>query len=161
MADTAPRLLPSLMDRLLDPDSMGGRAAGYDHARMAASVRADLEDLLNARRSFLDIPPEYPEAGRSILAYGLPDLSGVDPGLAGSLNELARTIRAAIERHEPRLRKVRVAVGHVKDKDGRDTRDLMYRIEGELNIDPAPEVGFETVVQLTTGKAKVEQKDRR
>ena len=39
-----------------------------------------------------------------------------------------------------------------KSKGGLSIR---FRIEAELNVDPAPEVGFETVLELTTGRATV------
>jgi predicted component of type VI protein secretion system len=32
---------------------------------------------------------------------------------------------------------------------------MQFRIDAELNVDPAPEVGFETILELTTGRATV------
>ena len=147
-----PRLLPSFIDRLLDPESMGGRLAGYDHMQMMDAVRGDVEDLLNARLTATDLPPEFEETAKSLVAFGLPDLSGYDVSTRASRDGLARVVITAIERFEPRLRRVRVSVIDDKSKGGLSIR---FRIEAELNVDPAPEVGFETVLELTTGRATV------
>ena len=149
---THPRLLPSFVDRLLDPESMGGRLAGYDHRQMMDAVRADLEDLLNARMTAVDLPPEFEETARSVVTYGLPDLSGYDVSGRSARADLSRTVAAVIERFEPRLRRVRVSVLDDKAKGGLSIR---FRVEAELNVDPAPEVGFETVLELTTGRTTV------
>lgn len=147
-----PRLLPSFVDRLLDTESMGGRLAGYDHRQMLAAVRADLEQLLNSRAAFNDIPPDCPETRASVLTYGLPDLTDFDPSSDGRRADLSRLVVAAINRFEPRLRRVRVHVIEGEEKKGLSVR---FRVEAELNVDPAPEVGFETVLELTTGRATV------
>lgn len=151
-SDDHPRLLPSFIDRLLDPESMGGRLAGYDHRQMLDAIRVDVENLLNARLTAGDLPAEFRETARSLVTFGLPDLSAFDVSARTARDGLARVVVAAIERFEPRLRKVRVSVLDDKTKGGLSVR---FRIEAELNVDPAPEVGFETVLELTTGRATV------
>jgi type VI secretion system protein ImpF len=146
------RLLPSFIDRLLDPESMGGRLAGYDHRQMMDAVRADLEDLLNARLTAVDLGPEFEQTARSIVTFGLPELSGYDVSTPRARTDLATVVTRTIERFEPRLRRVRVTVLDDKTKGGLSIR---LRVEAELNVDPAPEVGFETVLELTTGRATV------
>jgi type VI secretion system protein ImpF len=140
----APRLLPSMLDRLLDP--------GYDHQQMMNAVRGDLEELLNAKLTCQDLPPEFEETATSIVAFGLPDLSSVDASSKNARDGLARVVAETIRRFEPRLRNIRVAV--VDDKS-KAILSLRFRVEAELNVDPAPEVGFETVLELTTGRAVV------
>lgn len=146
-----PRLLPSFLNRLLDPESMGGRLAGYDHRQMLAAVRVDLEDLLNAKLSVPDLPAEYTEVAASIVAFGLPDLTRVDLNDSRAAPGLARAIERAVARFEPRLRKVRVTAG--PPAPGGLT--ITFKVDAELNVDPAPEVGFETVLELTSGRALV------
>ncbi|HXD89235.1 MAG TPA: type VI secretion system baseplate subunit TssE [Urbifossiella sp.] len=146
------RLLPSFLDRLFDPESMGGRVAGYDHRQMMNSVRADLEELLNARQTYQDLPEFYTEATRSILTFGLPDLSCVSANSDAERGDLARMVQSIIARFEPRLRKIRVSVAGENAKAG---LALAFAIEAELNVDPAPEIGFETILELTTGRATV------
>ncbi len=147
----APRLLPSILDRLTDPESMGGLVAGYDPREMLDAVRADLEELLNTRRTTLDVPPEFEQVRNSIVTYGLPDLAGYNAAAHGQSAELARVIGEIITRYEPRLVRVKVAV--VRGAAG--AKSVKFHIEAALNMDPAPEVGFETVLELTSGRATV------
>jgi type VI secretion system protein ImpF len=149
---TPPRLLPSILDRLVDTESMGGRVAGYDHRQMMDAVRADMEELLNAKLTCQDLPAEFEETAKSIVAFGLPDLSSIDASDKFARDGLARAVADTIRLFEPRLRNVRVLV--VDDKT-KLMLSLKFKIEAELNVDPAPEVGFETVLELTTGRATV------
>ena len=148
---SAPRLLPSILDRLTDPESMGGLVAGYDPRRMMDAVRADLEELLNTRRTSLDVPPEFEQVRNSIVTYGLPDLAGFNAAAQGEAAELARIIAEVVARNEPRLIRIKVAVVRAATVG----RSVKFHIEAALNMDPAPEVGFETVLELTSGRATV------
>src|SRR5262249_45204927 len=140
--------MPSLKDRLLDPNSMGTRGQpGYTMQQIVDSVRDDLEDLLNSRRSHRSLEAEYPELARSIFTYVLPDLASVSPSTAGSRDEIGKLIEATIGVHEPRLRKVRAMQTRSRALDLR----AMFHVDAELHADPAPAVLFETVVELTTG----------
>jgi type VI secretion system protein ImpF len=148
------RMMPSLIDRLTDAQSMGGGLAGYDFQRMVDSVRSDLEDLLNTRRTFdaAAIKP-FPETAKSIAAYGLPDLNLYNGTSRENVTELGRVVAAIIQRHEPRLRNVRVRMVVGKEHGSVAVR---YHIDAELNVDPSPEIGFETVLELSSGKATVQ-----
>ena len=56
MADLPQGLMPSILDRLIDPDSAGTDARrGYGLTQMLEVIRRDLEDLLNTRQSIADI----------------------------------------------------------------------------------------------------------
>ena len=147
------RLLPSIFDRLSDPDAMGTASApGYDPREMMDSVRADLEELLNSRQAAGDIPKEYKEVRESIVAYGLPDLVTYDGASHEQCTDLAKMIGGVIARFEPRLKNIRVTVVRGQQYDARSVR---FHIDASLNVNPAPDVGFETVIELTTGRAKV------
>ena len=146
-------LLPSLLDRLIDPDSMGtGGRPGYGLQQLIDSVRSDLEDLLNTRQSLQGVPAEFTEVQRSLLAYGLPDLASINVTSAQQCAEVARVIEAIVARFEPRLRNIRVTTVRAGDEAG---RTLHFHLEAALNVDPAPELGFETVLELTTGHASI------
>src|SRR5260370_20852010 len=76
--DLPATLMPSLKDRLLDPESMGTRGRpGYSMRQILDSVREDLEELLNTRRSFQVLETQYAEVPRSIVTYGLPDVTSL------------------------------------------------------------------------------------
>src|ERR1019366_9271134 len=149
-------LMPSLLTRLLDPDSMRvASQAAYSTQLIIDSVRLDMEDLFNTRQSGATIPKQFSVVQNSILTYGLPDMTYMDVNDDTECAKICRMIVALINRFEPRLKKVRVGV--VKSDGGND-RQVRFRIEGFLAVDPAPEVGFDSVVELSTGKTVVEAK---
>lgn len=143
-------LQPSILDRLIDPESAGTAIlTGYTVEKMYKAVLRDLEDLLNTVNAFRDVPLEFTEVRDSLVAYGLPDLASLEAISAEQRSTIGRTIRKAIERFEPRLRAVRVVL--LKQAD--DTRlSLRFRIDARLAVDPAPEVAFDTILEVGTGK---------
>ena len=143
-------LLPSILDRLTDPESAGTTTlTGYSVEKMYAAVLRDLEHLLNAVHTAHDVPPEFNEVHNSVVSYGLPDLTSIEAISADQRATIGRTIRLAVERFEPRLRRVRVTL--LKQED--ELRmSLRFRIDARLNVDPAPDVAFDTILEVGTGK---------
>jgi type VI secretion system protein ImpF len=154
--DNTQRLLPSLLDRLIDPES-GGTAwqQGYSVIQMIEAVRRDLEDLLNTRRTSVGIDERYKETIDSIVAFGLPDLVSVDASAMGTKEKIGDMIEATIRRFEPRLKDVRARL--VESRAGETDRSLKFDIQARLAVDPSPEIGFETVLELMTGHASIKQ----
>ena len=143
-------LMPSMLDRLIDPDTTGTVwRHGYAIEQVIDAVRRDLEDLLNTHQSYVDFPEEWEELRNSVFLYGMPDLVSFS---ATEHAALASIVEAIIKRFEPRLREVRVVVGA---GDVSEDQRARLHIEARLNVDPAPEVAFETVVELTTGHASI------
>ncbi|MBI3469039.1 MAG: type VI secretion system baseplate subunit TssE [Planctomycetes bacterium] len=144
--------MPSVLDRLIDPDS-GGTAwrRGYGVQQIVDVVRRDLEDLLNTRQSHQRLPREYTEVHNSIVAFGLPDLAALEAHTPQQREEIGSVIERIIARFEPRLRNVRARMIDAGEKD----RRVRFHIDARLNVDPAPEVSFETVVELITGHASI------
>jgi type VI secretion system protein ImpF len=151
--DPTTRLTPSLLDRLIDQETDRGSARGYDHRQMIDVVRRDLEDLLNTRLTNNEVPEAFVEVNRSVVTYGLPDLSSVSADTSEQRADIGRLIERIIERFEPRLRQVRARL--VEGAGGSQT--VRFQIHAELNVDPAPEVGFETVLELMTGHASIKE----
>jgi type VI secretion system protein ImpF len=164
-------LQPTVLDRLIDAESAGTPdRPGYTLRQMEDVVRRDLEDLLNTRR-----PPEtilgptgrpelffggLEEVPSSIVNFGLRDLAYFNTVTPELRAEFARHIEQVIAVYEPRLRDVRVSVrdpAQVAETMKADfKRTAMYfHIEARLNLDPAPEVAFETVLELTKGTHQV------
>jgi type VI secretion system protein ImpF len=150
--DLPPTLMPSLKDRLLDPDSMGTRGLpGYSLVQILESVREDLEELLNTRRSERVSEDQFPEVARSIATYGLPDFTSLGTSTPATQEQIGRIIEQIIRLHEPRLRNVRATLVRARALELR----VLFHIDAELRVDPAPAVSFETVVELTTGHASI------
>jgi type VI secretion system protein ImpF len=147
--------MPSLKDRLFDPDSMGTRGRpGYTLRQIIDSVRDDLEDLLNTRRSLLVQETQYTEVARSIANYGLPDLISLGAATPSKQEEVGHVIEQIITLHEPRLRNVRARLVRARALELR----ALFHVDAELRLDPCPAVAFETVVELTTGHASIRER---
>jgi type VI secretion system protein ImpF len=121
--------------------------------QLKASLRRDLEWLLNTRRIVVPPPEGMVELMRSLYNYGLPDFSTYSLNSPKDRNKLVRALETAIAVFEPRLVDVKVTPVEMA---GATTRVMRFQIEGLLLIDPAPEqVSFDTVLQLTSGEYQV------
>lgn len=150
-------LMPSILDRLIDPNSGGTLARrGYTVDQMIDAVRRDLEDLLNTRRSNLHIDGAFGEVLHSVEAYGIPDIAQVNAFTASQRADIGRVLERVIGQFEPRLRHVRVRLIEAKDPVEHSVR---FHIDARLALDPAPEVAFETVLELSTGRASIQNSE--
>jgi type VI secretion system protein ImpF len=151
--DSDDLLLPSMLDRLIDPDTGGAlNRRGYGLNQMIDAVRRDLENLLNTRLTNTVPSDKYPEVQRSIAAYGIPDFGSVNAFTSVQRDAIGRIIERVITTFEPRLRDVHATL--VERSDARD-RTVRFHIDARLALDPAPEVSFETVLELMTGRASI------
>jgi type VI secretion system protein ImpF len=142
--------MPSVLDRLIDPESGGtSYQRGYGVEQMVAAVQRDLEDLLNTRQTHMGLPADLVELHRSIYGYGLPDLTSLNAMSPQQREEIGRVIETLVTTFEPRLRDVRAFL--VESLGENYERTLRFRVEARLNVDPAPEVAFDTVLELATG----------
>ncbi len=141
--------MPSIIDRLTDPES-GGTAwrRGYGVEQMIEAVERDLEDLLNTRLSATELLGDFDEVKRSIVCYGLPDLTSLNAVTSQQREEIGRVIEEIIARYEPRLKDIRATM--VDSGDSKE-RTVKFRVEARLSVDPAPELAFDTILELTTG----------
>ncbi len=143
-------LTPSMLDRLIDPESGGTLArGGYSIEQIISAVRRDLEELMNTRLGTVIFPPEYPEVLRSPVAYGIPDFGSVPSSTTLQQESIGRVIEETIGRFEPRLRDVKVHL--TSESRGGTQMKVQFEIEARLSIDPYPDISFETIVELTTG----------
>lgn len=138
-----------LLDRLidLDPDSTSDPPAGRARRleELKASVRRDLEALLNTRWRCVSPPAGMTELGQSLVNYGLEDFTSADMASDEQREALRRAIEGAIRRNEPRLHGVVVTILDTEDSL---ERTLRFRVEAVLRADPAPEpVDFDTVME--------------
>lgn len=146
-------LIPSLLDRLVDPDSAGTAARpGFTVEQTLQAIHRDIEELLNTHSAYPRIPDDYPELQRSPLTYGVADMRQVDGGLAEDRQKVALLLAGILERFEPRLRDVRVTVG---EQDRAMPQRIHFRIDARLIVEPAPPVRFDGFLELKTGQSTI------
>ena len=150
-SDHETRVTPSVLDRLLDYDpkmsSEAPKSRSQTLKELKESVGRDLEWLLNTRQILLpDAMAE--ETSRSVVAFGIPDLTKLSPDKASVWRLLAKQIEVAIAVFEPRFLDVTVTL----EKNEGASRSPRFRIDAHLNIDPAPEpISFGTSLESSTG----------
>jgi len=147
----------SILDRLIDlnPDATTDAQANRSQSvrQLKASLRRDLEWLLNTRRNPDEVPEAYEELFRSLYNYGLPDVTSMALNSPRDRQRLLRLIEQTIEIFEPRLAATRV---RTVENAGAGPRILRFQIEAILKMDPAPEqILFDTVLQLNSGEYQI------
>jgi type VI secretion system protein ImpF len=155
-------LVPSILDRLLDDDPAATREVVRSRTQqmreLKQSLRRDLENLLNTRRSWLAWPDDLTELDRSVLDYGLPDLTSAVLSTPEGRERFCSTIEAAIRTFEPRLLNVRV---ELLDSSEPLDRTLRFRIDALLRAEPAPEpIVFDSALEPGTGAVQVRGGDQ-
>ena len=156
-ADSDLTVTPSLIDRLIDRDP---RAESDPHTtraqsirQMKASLRRDLEWLLNTRRTPDAAGDSLAEVSHSLFNYGLPDFSALSLNSPRDRGHLLVELEKTVAIFEPRLKEVRVTL---VDAPGNASRVVHFQIEGMLQMDPSPEqVSFDTTLQLSSGEYQI------
>ncbi|HYD59121.1 MAG TPA: type VI secretion system baseplate subunit TssE [Noviherbaspirillum sp.] len=149
---------PSVWDRLHDdnPRDPGGddSVAYIDLRHFKQAVARDLDALLNSRCVDPDEDIErYPHAARSVLNFGIIDLSSLSLLNPDDRALLRDKIRQTIERHEPRLTRVRVTL----DVPDGMQRMLRFRVDAVLKVHPnKPPVTFDAMLQLSSNAYQIE-----
>ena len=151
------RLLPSIVDRLIDLSpsvpNEPAKSQGQVVFEMKASLRRDLENLLNTRWTCVLWPPEYEELDLSLINYGIPDFTGVNMGSPENQKRLIQIVKRAIEKFEPRLINFTVEIINQIDNVN---RTLSFRVDGLLQSDPYPEqVVFDTSLDVHSSDFEV------
>jgi type VI secretion system protein ImpF len=155
-SDHEARTTPSVLDRLLDFDPRSSSETQKSRSQtiheLKASVGRDLEWLLNTRRLAFVLTDDLYEANRSVIAYGIPDLTTLSPDSILDRKALVKQIEASIAIFEPRFLSVKVTL----EAMGGTERSLRFRIDAQLDIDPAPEpVSFDTSLESGSGHFQV------
>lgn len=149
----------SVLDRLMDFEPQVQREPPKSRSvslrEMKAAVRRDLEWLLNSRSFLKAADLSLEETKNSVAVYGLPDITGMGAENPDEQNRLAASLEHAIRVFEPRFLNPRITM----EPPTATERAIKFRIEAQLDVDPAPEpVVFDTVLQLGSGDFVVGQK---
>ncbi len=113
----------SLLERIasgLDGGRRGSTTQEDLHV-LVESVRGNLERLLNSRHGMSETVPDY----------GLPALTDIVVSGDRHVQLLREAMQQAVEKYEPRLRRVRVSV---VEQEG-ETKRMGFRIDGVLVSD--------------------------
>jgi type VI secretion system protein ImpF len=147
--------LPSVLDRLLDdaPDEpQRDVALFFDLPEFKAALARDLEALLNTRVMEMgELAGQYPEAAKSVIRYGIPDLSSLSLLSPYDRERLRSEVQQAIERFESRLSNVNVTLNTPENPKTHLDRMLHFRVDATLIIHPHhPPVAFDATLQLSS-----------
>ncbi|WP_085679592.1 MULTISPECIES: type VI secretion system baseplate subunit TssE [unclassified Pseudomonas] len=152
------RLLPSLLDRLLDDRPYQSAEAAAQRtcslAEYKASIVRDLEVLVNTRQSLVAEELDgFKQLGGSILEYGMPDFisrSVLDPH---DRRLIQQQLERAISTGDRRFRRVQVQL--LAQENGH--RMLTFRVDAVLRLqDISRQVSFDAVLQVNTQEYKVQ-----
>ncbi len=126
-------------------------------SQLKEGVKRDLVWLMNCcgLSAGTDLE-EYPEVERSVLNFGLPDLTGTT---VSNLNVegLERALRQVLQEFEPRILKNSVHVRLVPDEEKMNHNALVLEIEGLLWAQPTPlQILLKTELDLDTGEVKLQ-----
>lgn len=129
-------------------------AVWRDLGRYKATLARDLELLLNNRNCLAelrDLSP-FPEAQNSFLTYGVMDFTGLSLRNPDHQQRLKEAVAGAIERHEPRLGRIRVSL----DGEKSGSRMLHFRVDAVFELHPGrPSMSFDAQFQVSTGSCQV------
>ncbi|NBC31210.1 MAG: type VI secretion system baseplate subunit TssE [Alphaproteobacteria bacterium] len=150
--DADQTVLPSVLDRLLDPNPElerdPPRGRGQALTELRSSVGRDLENLLNTRQRCLSFPPQLTELDQSMVNYGIPDFSGANFATTQGRHEFQGAIERTIRRYEPRFKTVKVSL--LENREPED-RTIRFRIEALMYAEPAPEqMIYDSVIDPVT-----------
>jgi type VI secretion system protein ImpF len=152
------KLLPSLLDRLLDDRPYQSIEASSQRlcslADYKASIVRDLEILVNTRQSLVANELEgFVNLSGSILDYGMPDFTSrsvLDPK---DRLLIQRQLEKAITVGDRRFRSVKVQL--LAQQTGQ--RMLTFRVDAVLRLqDVTRQVSFDAVLQVNTQEYKVQ-----
>lgn len=150
-------LIPSVLDRLIDNEPDVRREAPRSRNQLLRdlkqSVRRDLENLLNTRVRCVPWSPEMKHLKKSLVNYGIPDLTGSSPVSPKDREEFRKTIETVVKQNETRLKKLRVKL---IDSPQAIDRTIRFHIDAVLQAEPAPEpISFDSTLRLADGSFEV------
>lgn len=154
------RLQPSLLDRLTDHEPGNTQETReqrvFSLQRLRESVLRDLGWLLNTTNlaSSEDLGA-HPEVARSVLNFGIPDLSG-RPLVGTDVAILERRLRQAIADFEPRIIGPSLKVTLLLNQGQMNRNALTFLIEGDLWAQPLPlHLYLKTEIDPELGDVKI------
>ena len=154
------RLQPSLLDRLTDrhPEKSKESTAqqSMSQKEFKDAVIRDLGWLLNSVSLdvCVDLEP-YPEVRRSVLNYGMPDISGHTSSTI-NVKTVESSLKQAIREFEPRIIRNSLRVKVHSDPSDMSNNSLVFEIEGAVFGQPSPfQIVLRSELNLECGEFSV------
>jgi len=156
------RLQPSLLDRLTDLEPANTKEStsqqSMSQKQFKEAVIRDLGWLLNSVA--LDVCEDlekYPEVQRSVLNFGLPDMSGHTSSNV-IIRTMETTIKAVIQQFEPRIISNSLKVKIHSNPDEMSHNSLVIEIAGAVFGQPSPfQVVLKSELNLECGEFQVKE----
>ena len=154
------RLHPSLLDRLTDLQPEKSKESSsqqsMSQSQFKEAVIRDLGWLLNSVALDVCVDLEkYPQIQRSVLNYGLPDLSGHTSSMV-DVRSVEKSIREAIRLFEPRIMRNSLKVKVHSNPDEMSHNSLIFEISGAVFGQPSPfQVVLKSELDLECGDFKL------
>ncbi|QDU30423.1 Gene 25-like lysozyme [Anatilimnocola aggregata] len=150
------RLLASLLDRLIEiqpnEEATSHNPQGLSLSEMQANVLRDVQSLLNTRQTLTEPTDDESHLRQSVVSFGLPDISNVNPDNLDQRDAIRSSVEEAIRQFEPRLANIRVQAHETSNAD----RSLRLTVDALLKVEPNPvPVQFDTVIESGTSQWKV------
>lgn len=156
------RLQPSLLDRLTDLEPARKKESSSQQSmsqlQFKEAVIRDLGWLLNSVA--LDVCVDlqkYPEVQRSVLNYGLPDMSGHTSSNV-DIRAVEKAIRVAIQLFEPRIIRNSLKVRVHSNPDEMSHNSMIFEIAGAVFGQPSPfQVVLKSELDLECGEFQLKE----
>lgn len=163
MAELLPseRLQPCLIDRLVDDEPEKQKEPRerrvFSMRQLRAAVLRDLAFLLNSPAHPVDSEiHEYPLVARSVINFGMPDLSG-QTASSQRAAKLEALVRRAVELFEPRIIPGTLRVSGVKaGEDAVSRQTVAFELTGDVCPLPVPDALYvRTQMDLESGRCEL------
>jgi len=156
------RLQPSLLDRLTDLEPAKTKESSSQQSmsqkQFKEAVIRDLGWLLNSVA--LDVCEDldrYPEVKRSILNFGLPDMSGHTSSNV-DIRSMENAIKSVIQQFEPRIINNSLKVKIHSNPDEMSHNSLVFEIAGAVFGQPSPfQVVLKSELNMECGEFRVKE----
>ena len=156
------RLQPSLLDRLTDLEPTKTKESSSQQSisqrQFKEAVVRDLGWLLNSVA--LDVCVDlhkFPEVRRSVLNFGLPDMSGHTSSNV-DVRAIENSIRTAIQQFEPRIIRNSLKVKIHSNPDEMSHNSLVFEIAGAVFGQPSPfHVVLKSELDLECGEFQLKE----
>lgn len=156
------RLQPSLLDRLTDNEPGSAVESRDDRVidlrRLREIITRDLSWLLNTSDNTAQIDVvRYPNVVNSVLNFGIREIAG-DYSNTERIQKIRSSIRAAIERFEPRIKPGTLDVILRDDIQGNQAI-VAFDIRADMWAQPLPmELYLRSQIDVTTGELTLQRK---